>query len=267
MSTYTSREEAVEDVSKRGHDILTSKFGIKGYRNDNLLDKINHTITFTSFENNVIGLNWFCEDIHTGDYVLIGDVFSGGKVAKIKERLPTKDSKILKFWYEETVIKYENIEYEGFGDLGETIDRYYSELNNANKPEKKEKKKEKKKKKIITKYKAMVVPILTMLYMTYIVFANVYYHYYLYNLSNRAENAFNEYKMNQYKYESMNTHYMRFKKMEIELTEKFNILDILVPKLITDENVLTQDQCDFLNHKYEKLIEKYNNEKLNKIKK
>lgn len=260
MSTYTSKEEAVEDVSKRGHDIL-SKFGIKGYRNDNLLDRINHTITFTSFENNVIGLNWFCEDIHAGDYVLIGDVFSGGEVAKIKERLPTKDSKVLKFRYEETVIKYKNIEYKGFDDLGETIDRYYSEIRNANKPKKKERKR---KKMDTTKCKAIVVPILTMLYMTYIVFANVYYHYYLCNLSERAENAFYEYNMNQYKYESMNTHYMRFKKMEIELTEKFNILDILVPKLITDENILTQDQRDFLNHKYEKLIEKYNKEKLKK---
>lgn len=260
MSTYTSKEEAVEDVSKRGHDIL-SKFGIKGYRNDNLLDRINHTITFTSFENNVIGLNWFCEDIHAGDYVLIGDVFSGGKIAKIKERLPTKDSKVLKFWYEETVIKYENIDYEGFGDLGETIDQYYSEIRNANKP----KKKEEKRKKINTiKCKAIVVPILTILYMTYIVFANVYYHYYLCNLSERAENAFYEYNMNQYKYESMNTYYIHFKRMKVELTEKFDILDILIPKLITDENVLTQDQRDFLNHKYEKLIEKYNKEKLKK---
>lgn len=260
MSTYTSKEEAVEDVSKRGHDIL-SKFGIKGYRNDNLLDRINHTITFTSFENNVIGLNWFCEDIHAGDYVLIGDVFSGGKIAKIKERLPTKDSKVLKFWYEETVIKYENIDYEGFGDLEETIDQYYSEIRNANKP----KKKEEKRKKINTiKCKAIVVPILTILYMTYIVFANVYYHYYLCNLSERAENAFYEYNMNQYKYESMNTYYIHFKRMKVELTEKFDILDILIPKLITDENVLTQDQRDFLNHKYEKLIEKYNKEKLKK---
>ena len=29
MGTYISKEEAVEDVSKRGHDIL-SKFGIEG---------------------------------------------------------------------------------------------------------------------------------------------------------------------------------------------------------------------------------------------